>query len=67
MQDPAKEPRLLHSVEEATERLGIGRTTMYRLIRDAAIDSVRVGHRRLIPESALVAYIDRIAGTDPSN
>lgn len=46
----------LLTVEEAARRLSIGRTTMYALLKDGQLDSVRVGRlRRIIPE-ALTAY-----------
>ena len=44
--------RLL-SVEEAAERLNVGRTTVYGQIADGSIRSVKVGRRRLIPASAI--------------
>lgn len=54
--------RLALSVEEAADRLSIGRTQMYVLVRDGKIASVKVGRRRLVPTSALVAYLDRLMG-----
>jgi excisionase family DNA binding protein len=51
----------LLTVEEAARRLSIGRTTMYALLKDGHINSVRIGRRRRIPTEALTAYTDRLA------
>ena len=52
--------RMLLTVAEAAERLGIGRSTMYVLIADGQIDTVRVGRLRRIEPEALTAYISRM-------
>jgi excisionase family DNA binding protein len=52
--------RLL-TVEEAARRLSIGRTTMYALLKDGQINSVRIGRLRRIPADALTAYTARLA------
>jgi len=49
--------RLLLSVEEAAERLGIGRSLMYELIGSGQITSIRVGRLRRITPEALSAYV----------
>lgn len=46
-------PRLSYSVAEASRATGIGRTTLYKLIGDGTLASVKIGNRRLIPASAL--------------
>lgn len=56
---PAARPmpaRVLLTVEEAAERLGIGRTMTYRLVRTGQLESVQIGRLRRIPESAIAAY-----------
>jgi excisionase family DNA binding protein len=52
---------LLLTVEEAAERLGIGRTTMFALIRSGDVESVRIGRLRRIRPAALEAYTSRLA------
>jgi excisionase family DNA binding protein len=37
---------------------GIGRTKLYRLIKDGELKSVKIGKRRFIPDSAIAAYIE---------
>ncbi len=49
--------RLLLTVEEAADRLGIGRSLMYELIQDGAVESVRVGRLRRVPVEALTEFV----------
>lgn len=51
--------RLL-TVEEAARRLSLGRTTIYALLKNGQITSVRVGRLRRIPAEALDAYTARL-------
>ncbi len=53
--------RLSLTVNEAAERIGVKRTTMYKLIRDGEIDSFKIGRLRKIRPSACDAYIKRIS------
>lgn len=50
------EPVLL-TVEEAAERLRVGRTTMYALVSSGAIESVKVGRLRRVPVECVDAYV----------
>lgn len=52
--------RVLLKPEEAAERLGIGRTTVYALLRTGEIESVRVGRLRRVPVTAVQAYAARL-------
>jgi excisionase family DNA binding protein len=56
--------RVLLTPEEAAEALGVGRTTVYALIKSGHIDSVRIGHLRRIPTDALAPCIARLASRD---
>ncbi|MEU0793789.1 helix-turn-helix domain-containing protein [Amycolatopsis sp. NPDC005961] len=59
-------PRVLLTVEEAGERLGIGRTTAYSLVRSGELESVRIGRLRRISVSAINEFAARlIAGDTP--
>lgn len=49
------------TVEEAGERIGVKRTTMYKLIREGEIESFTIGRLRKVRLSALEAYIERRA------
>jgi excisionase family DNA binding protein len=49
-------------IPEAAARLGVGRTTLYRLIREGSIETVRVGAKaRRVPVDSLDRYADGLA------
>ncbi|WP_158852348.1 helix-turn-helix domain-containing protein [Saccharothrix deserti] len=52
--------RVLLTTEEAAERLGVGRTTMYRLIGTGEIESVQIGRLRRIHVAAVDAYARKL-------
>ena len=52
--------RTLLSVEAAATQLSIGRTTMYALLKNGDVASVRIGRLRRIPTEALTAYTNRL-------
>ncbi|SQD94582.1 DNA binding domain, excisionase family [Parafrankia sp. Ea1.12] len=54
--------KLLLTVDEAAALLGIGRSTVYDLIRGRRLESVRIGRARRVPRTAVLAYIDRLRG-----
>lgn len=51
---------VLLTVEEAAERLRIGRTSMYRLVSIGAIETVTVGRLRRVPPECLAEYVARL-------
>jgi excisionase family DNA binding protein len=51
---------LLLTVEQAAERLQLGRTTVYALISSGELESVTVGRLRRIPAEALPEYVSRL-------
>lgn len=53
--------RLLPSVEEAAERLGIGKTLAWELVWDGVLPSVRLGRCVRIPLGALEDWIAQTA------
>lgn len=59
--------RLLLRVEEAAERLGIGRTLMYELVSRGDVESVPVGRLRRIPAECLDEYVARLRDTARAN
>ncbi|MHB1988250.1 MAG: helix-turn-helix domain-containing protein [Acidimicrobiales bacterium] len=50
--------RLTFTVEEAAERLGIGRATAYEAVARSEIPSIRIGRRILVPRAALERMLD---------
>jgi excisionase family DNA binding protein len=51
---------VLLTVEEAAERLRIGRTSMYHLVSTGAIETVTVGRLRRVPAECLAEYVARL-------
>ena len=47
----------LVSIDEACEYLGLGRWSVYKLINQNKLKSVKIGKRRLVPVSAIRAFI----------
>lgn len=56
----AGQPRLCLSVEEAARQLGLGRTSVFALIKSGDLASVAIGRRRVIPFVALEALLERL-------
>ena len=54
---------LLLRVGEAGQRLNLGRSVMYELIRSGRLRSVKVGRLRLIPTSAVVEFVRNLEGS----
>lgn len=52
---------LLVTVEEAARLLGVGRTTMFELIGNGNVKSVRLGRRRLIARKSLESFVDELS------
>ena len=51
---------LLHSIQSSTQILGIGRSSLYGLIADKKIYTVKIGRRTLIPDQEIVRYIESL-------
>jgi excisionase family DNA binding protein len=56
---PNNNERLVYTVAEARQTLGISRGLMYEAIRTGTIPSVRIGRRILIPKTALERVLDK--------
>ncbi|SCL15176.1 helix-turn-helix domain-containing protein [Micromonospora inyonensis] len=52
--------RLVLTIEEAAHRLGIGRTTMYALIKNGDIRTVTIGRLRRVPVRCLDDYVSSL-------
>lgn len=52
--------RIILTVEEAADRLGIGRTMVYALVRSGDIESIAIGRLRRIPIDALEKFVERL-------
>ncbi len=49
--------RLVYNVDEAAERLNVGRTLVYNLIGSGELGSVKIGGRRLITHRQLDTFV----------
>ena len=63
--EPERNVRLLLSVEEAAQRLHIGRSTVYTLVAQNQLESVKIGKLRRIPAQALENYVATLRHIDP--
>jgi excisionase family DNA binding protein len=50
--------KMLHSVSDACALLGIGRTTLYELIKNGDLEATKVGRRTLLTTASLEAFIE---------
>ena len=48
---------------QAAQHLSIGRTTVYRLMTDGELTSIRIGRSRRIPLASIGAYVSRQLGS----
>lgn len=48
---------VLYTVPETTARLRISRAKVHQLLASGELDSITIGRRRLVPDTALAAYI----------
>ena len=59
-----KEPhlnRMTYKIDEVATMLGLGRTTIYKLIDEGQLSRIKVGARTLIPVSDVEALLQREA------
>jgi excisionase family DNA binding protein len=54
----------LHDMETVQQRLRVGRSTAFELVASGQLRSVKVGRRRLVSESAIVDFINRLESGD---
>lgn len=52
--------RRLVSIACAANRLAVGRTTIYELVKQNELNKVKIGRRGLITSDSIEAYIDRL-------
>jgi excisionase family DNA binding protein len=60
-QRAGQSPRLLLTVEEAAERIGVCRSNMFKLIRHGDVKSVKVGRLRRVTPAALEDFVRRLS------
>jgi excisionase family DNA binding protein len=52
--------RLLLSIEEAAEVLGVRRSTMFKLLKDGAVTTVSIGRRKLVSADECRRYAEQL-------
>jgi len=52
-------PKVLLTIEQAAEAMGLGRTVMYELVMRGEVCSIKVGRKRRVPVAALQEYVAR--------
>ncbi|HEV2640778.1 MAG TPA: helix-turn-helix domain-containing protein [Actinocrinis sp.] len=57
---PRGTPRILLTVEEAADTIGIGRTTTFALVKSGELKSVKVGRLRRVPLAEVNAYTEQL-------
>jgi excisionase family DNA binding protein len=50
-----------YSVNETLERLSIGRTTLYKLVKDGELHPVKLGKKTLFLAPDLASFLTRLA------
>ena len=55
--DTTDTPKLVYSVDECADLLGIGRSLAWQMVRQGQLGSFKIGHRRLIARQDLEAFI----------
>lgn len=58
---PVAPPRLLLTVAEAAEQLGVGRTTAWTLVRSGELQSMQIGRLRRVHVDAVAAFAAQLA------
>jgi excisionase family DNA binding protein len=48
---------LLHDIENVQEILGAGRSTVFKLIKDEQLRSIKVGRKRMVSDQSLRQFI----------
>ncbi|MEL7207229.1 MAG: helix-turn-helix domain-containing protein [Actinomycetota bacterium] len=51
--------KLAYNINEAAQALGVGRSTLYKLINNGALPSTTIGSRRLIFRQDLDEFVER--------
>lgn len=64
---PAPPARVLLTVEEAAERLGIGKTKTYSFVKSGELESVCIGRLRRVHVDAVAAFAARLVAAQNTN
>lgn len=56
--------RVLVTIDEAGEALGVGRTMIYQLIKDGELRPAKIGRRSLVTAVSVRDYAAKVSGAD---
>jgi excisionase family DNA binding protein len=56
--------KLLLTVSEVAEQLGLGKSMIYSLIASREIESVRIGRARRVPRDAVERFVEQLRTED---
>jgi excisionase family DNA binding protein len=59
-----REVSVMLTVDEASRTLRVSRWTLYRLMRERQIGSVKIGRKRLIPHAAVERFAASLLGAE---
>lgn len=54
--------QLLDTIDGTARRLGVGRSSVYQLIKDKQLESVKIGRSVRIPIDSTIALVQRLRG-----
>lgn len=54
--------RMLVTIDEAAESLGVGRATIYRLLNEGEFVSAKIGRRSLLTAESVRDYAAKVSG-----
>ncbi|WP_082162133.1 helix-turn-helix domain-containing protein [Mycolicibacterium chubuense] len=60
-QSTTRPDRLLYSVKEIQSKLSVSRSTLYHLLDEGQLPSVRIGRRRFVTAAALTEFVKALA------
>jgi excisionase family DNA binding protein len=52
--------QLLETVEDAARRLGVGRSTVYELLRTNQLEAVKIGRARRVVIASTIRLVERL-------
>jgi excisionase family DNA binding protein len=59
-QDSSHHAALLETIEDAGRRLGVGRSTIYDLLRTGQLEAVKIGRSRRVVIASTVKLVERL-------
>ena len=59
--------KLLLSVREAAQLLGVGKGLVYNLCAEGVLPHLRLGRKLLLPRAGLVEWVKRTASLEPAD